>query len=62
MSKRSTRYLKIVAWARTRYAIKGSVIISTGGIPSIYSRIENAAFAKYMKLYRDANGCIVFGK
>lgn len=62
MSKRSTRYLKIVSWARARYTNCGTLIVSVGGAPSIYSRIENAAFQKYMKAFRDADGCIVFGK
>jgi hypothetical protein len=44
------RYLKIVAWARRRYAdrVTGRILISTTrGGPSIYSRIETAAFRRY---------------
>ncbi len=42
------RYLKIVAWARRRYRrADGSILISIGGRPSIYSRIEAAAFRRY---------------
>lgn len=42
------RYLKIVAWARRRYArADGSILISIGRNLSIYSRIEAAAFRRY---------------
>lgn len=61
MSKRSNRYLRICMWARARYTKNGTLIVSTGNVPSIYSRIENAAFEKYMKAFRDADGCIIFG-
>jgi len=61
MSTRSARYLRIVSWARSRYTTAAGLIVSTGGCPSIYSRIENAAFEKYMKAFRDSDGCIVFG-
>ena len=41
------RYLKIVNWAKRRYAKNGEILISIGGRPSVYSRIEAAAFRRY---------------
>ena len=43
------RYLKIVNWALRRYTDRatGRILISIGGRPSIYSRIEAAAFRRY---------------
>ena len=43
------RYLKIVAWAHNRYANAetGAITISVGGRPTMYSRIEAAAFRRY---------------
>jgi hypothetical protein len=43
------RYRRIVEWARSRYTVKGLLIVDTGGIPSIYSRIEDLAFNKYLR-------------
>lgn len=42
------RYLKIVDWARARYTRNGFLILDIGGKPSPYSRIEQAAFARYI--------------
>ena len=42
------RYLAIVAWARRRYTVGGELVISTGGVPSAYSRIEAAAWRLHM--------------
>lgn len=53
------KYQRVVNWARARYTKGNSLVISTGGVPSIYSRIEDAAFTRYMKLQRDAAGRIV---
>lgn len=46
------RYGAIVRWARHRYGnrLTGEVTISTGGVPSRYSRTENAAAVKYLGL------------
>jgi len=43
------RYLKIVAWASRRYADRktGMITVSIGGRPSVYTRIELAAFRRY---------------
>ena len=57
----ANKYLAIVEWARNRYSSNGRLVISTGGIPSVYSRIESAAFNKYMAAKRDESGSIVFG-
>ena len=54
------RYLSIVEWARRRYTVNSVLILSTGNTPSIYSRIEEAAFEKYMRNPRGPDGCIVF--
>ena len=43
------RYLAIVAWARKRYTYAGWLTISIGKRLSRYSRIEEAAFAKYVR-------------
>jgi hypothetical protein len=42
------RYLAIVGWARKRYTRAGMLTISVGGVPSAYSRIESAAWGRYM--------------
>ncbi len=42
------RYLKVVCWARTRYTIDRILIISVGGFPSTFSRIEKLAADKYL--------------
>lgn len=43
------RYLSIVQWARRRYSRGGLLTISVGGAPAPYSRIETAAWARYMR-------------
>lgn len=53
------RYLSIVEWARQRYTVAGVLVLSTGGKQSTYSRIESAAFEKYMRFARDESGAIV---
>ena len=42
------KYLRIVKWARRRYTINGALTISMGGNPSIYARIERAAWNRHM--------------
>jgi hypothetical protein len=43
-------YLKIVAWAERRYRNPryGPFYLSVGGKPTAYSRIERAAFDRYV--------------
>lgn len=42
--KNRERYTALCLWARNRYTRPdGSVVISTGGAPSAYRRIDNAA-------------------
>ena len=60
-NQKMARYLRLVAWARARYVVAGTLIISTGGVPSTYSRIEALAFERYMRCPRDADGALVFG-
>lgn len=42
------RYLRIVRWARLRYTRNGYLVISAGGKPSVYSRIEIAAWSRHV--------------
>lgn len=43
------RYLRIVKWARKRYAgADGLLTIAVGKQPSTYTRIEHAAFRRYV--------------
>jgi len=42
------KYLRVVYWARTRYTDNGTLVISRGGNPSMFSRIEAAAWNKYI--------------
>lgn len=44
------KYLRLVQWARKRYTKAGALVISIGGRPSIYSLIEQAAWARYMEV------------
>lgn len=47
--KNRERYTALCLWARNRYTRPdGSVVISTGGVPSAYRRIDNAAAVKYL--------------
>lgn len=44
-----SRYLRIVHWAAKRYAKQGVLCTHTRGYhPSLFSRIEDAAFRKYI--------------
>lgn len=45
----AARYLTIVHWARVRYATAGTLVLSVGGELSAYSRIERAAWRRYME-------------
>ena len=42
------RYLRITEWARKRYTVGDALIVSVGGIPSPYTRIERAAWGRLM--------------
>jgi len=55
------KYRRIVEWARARYTDKSThlLVIDTAGVKSTYSRIEDAAFAKYIALPRDASGALI---
>lgn len=46
--KRLDRYVDIVMWARARYTVGGLLEIQRGGEPSVYTRIERAAFKRYV--------------
>lgn len=50
IEQRQDRYLRIVRWAQRRYTNGGYLVISRGEAPSIYTRIEQAAFRRYMAL------------
>lgn len=41
------KYQSIEAFARRRYTKNGVLIVDVAGVPSIYSRIESAAWKKY---------------
>lgn len=41
------KYQLIEAFARSRYTKNGVLIVDVAGVPSIYSRIESAAWKKY---------------
>jgi hypothetical protein len=42
------RYLAIVRWATRRYTRDGLLLINARGVPSPFSRIECAAWNRYM--------------
>ncbi len=42
------KYLKLTTWARNRYSYEGNLIVSVGGVPTKYTRIERAAWTRYM--------------
>lgn len=49
MTDAYTRYLRLVRWAGSRYRRPdGSLVLSTGGVLSTYSRIERAAASKFL--------------
>lgn len=59
---RFDRYLRVVQWAQKRYQqANGRTVVSTGGVLAPYGRIETVAWDKYIKMDRDAGGCLVFG-
>ncbi|NCC39320.1 MAG: hypothetical protein EOM21_07700 [Gammaproteobacteria bacterium] len=45
---RIARYLRVVNWARRRYTHDGRLTTFRAGQPAIFTRIESAAWAKYM--------------
>ncbi len=61
MNPRIEKYLRVVEWARARYTDRRThlLVLDTAGVKSTYSRIEDAAFAKYMALSRDASGALI---
>ena len=71
MQNKIDRYTKVVQWAQQRYTDKktGVLVVSSGRlidgkagqVPSVYGRIEQAAWSKYMDRTRDASGCLAFG-
>lgn len=46
---RAARYLDLIRWARARYSVGGVLLLSEGGVLSPYSRIERAAFRRYLE-------------
>lgn len=40
------RYINIIRWARRRYTDRGVLILHIGGVPSPYTRIEQAAMRR----------------
>lgn len=47
-ANRADKYLALMEWARKRYTTPAGLVISKGSQWSVYSRIENAAFYKYL--------------
>lgn len=43
------KYQRLIKWAKNRYTIDSILILDIGHIPAVYSRIENAAFIKYIR-------------
>jgi hypothetical protein len=58
--RRVSRYMQIAQWAQRRYTHRGVLVLDTGKVKSAYSRIEEAAWDRYMRNPRDADGCLVF--
>ena len=58
---RIEKYRRVVGWALARYTDRRThlLVLDTAGVKSTYSRIEDAAFAKYMALPRDASGALI---
>jgi hypothetical protein len=42
------RYIKLMAWARERYTVDGVLTVMIGNQPTAYTRIEQAAAAKFL--------------
>ena len=45
---RFDRYLRIANWLRARYTRAGELVISIGGKPTRYSRLELMAYRRYV--------------
>lgn len=45
---KADRYLKIIAWAKARYSVNGSLATMRNGKPTRYTLIENLAAVKIM--------------
>lgn len=51
-----SRYLRLVRWAGARYRRQdGALVLSVGGAPSTYSRIESAAASKILGIKSGAD-------
>ena len=44
------KYLSCIQRLKKRYTTEGYLTLSTGGIPSKYTALENAAAAKYLRV------------
>jgi hypothetical protein len=42
------KYLSITQAARARYTVHGALVVSIGGRPSAYTRLEQWAFTRYL--------------
>ena len=42
------RYLRLVTWAYERYMIRNALTVQIGYTPTKFSRIEHAAFTKFL--------------
>ena len=42
------KYLKVVEWARKRYTSHNLLVIRTGEQDSVYTKIENLAWDRYL--------------
>ena len=47
-SRAEDRYLRLVRWAARRYRENGLLALERGGRPSAYTRIERAAWRRYV--------------
>jgi hypothetical protein len=43
------KYLDFIDWLWNRFSVNGEVVISRGGKPSAYSKLESAYFEKHCK-------------
>jgi hypothetical protein len=47
-SQKFDRYLKISKWLQARYTALGMLVLSVGGVPSQYSKLESLAYDRYV--------------
>jgi hypothetical protein len=45
---RFDKYIEVTRKLQYRYAEKGTLVLSVGGVPSKYSRLEEMAATKYL--------------